>query len=464
MRIETLPVSRINPAPYNPRVDLRPGDPEYEKIARSIGEFGCVEPLVWNERSGALVGGHQRLKVLLARGAAEVTVSVVDLDPNREKALNLALNKAVGAWDEPRLAALLDELTRLPDFDLSITGFDAPEADELIARTLRALDRDEAADPDDAFLAEGEPITARGDVIELGDARCPHRVMCGDSSDPADAARLLGGATAQLLFTDPPYNVDYYGGDRPTPAKARPKPSRRWTRIYGDDLPQERYEQWLRAVLTNARAALNPGAAVYVWNGHRQFASMHATLEALGVRVSCVLTWAKETFAIGYGDYHQQTEFCLYGWKDGAAHRWHGPANASTLWRVDRDPTSSYVHPTQKPLELAERALRHSTRAGEAVLDCFLGSGTTLIAAERTGRRCLGMEIEPRWVDAIVRRYIAFAPERVPDDLKHRYTPPDATPAPGSNPPVPGSPARAVPTAPSQRAATKRRTARKAAS
>jgi DNA modification methylase len=150
---------------------------------------------------------------------------------------------------------------------------------------------------------------------------------------------------------------------------------------------------------------------------------MHQLLINLGFKVSCVITWAKESFAIGYGDYNQQTEFCLYGWKeDNGAHHWYGPTNESTLWQVKRDPTHSYQHPTQKPLELAERAIRNSTRSGNIVLDTFLGSGTTLIAAQRTGRRCFGVEIDPHYCDVIARRYIAFVGENVADPgLVKRY-------------------------------------------
>lgn len=231
------------------------------------------------------------------------------------------------------------------------------------------------------------------------------------------------------MFTDPPYNVNYYGGNRPTPRKARPKKCRSWDRIYMDDLSQDKYEEWLGRVLRNMLAALAPSAAFYVWNGHRQFGPMYTLLTAAGAHVSCVITWAKENFAIGFGDYCQQTEFCLYGWRShrksagrNSAHRWYGPANESTLWQIHRDRTRDYRHPTQKPLALAERALRNSSRRGECVLDPFLGSGTALIAAKRLERRCVGLEIDPRYCDAIVRRYLAFVgPERAPGYLVARY-------------------------------------------
>jgi len=426
MHIESIPIERINPAAYNPRVDLRPGDPDYDKLQRSLDEFGFVEPLVWNRRTGNLVGGHQRLKILAAQGVHCIDVSVVDLPPDREQALNVALNKIGGDWDERKLADLLTGLAEIPDFDVSLTGFDATEITHLLDK-LEALGDEDDFDLADALdAAEGRPpVTEPGELIELG----RHRLLCGDAAKVEDVERLLEGAKADLVFTDPPYNVNYYGGNRPTPRTARPKCSRSWERIYMDDLDQDAYEEWLGRVMQNMLTAMTPGAAFYVWNGHRQFGPMHALMTAAGVHVSCVIVWAKESFAIGYGDYNQQTEFCLYGWRShrksaggNSAHRWYGPTNESTLWQVHRDRTRDYRHPTQKPLALAERALRNSSRRGECVLDLFLGSGSTLVAAERLERRCFGMEIDPRYCDAIVRRYLAFVGgDSAPDYLIERY-------------------------------------------
>ncbi len=401
MRVEKIPVETINPAPYNPRLDLKPGDPEYEKIRRSIEEFGFVEPLVWNERTGNLVGGHQRLKILLEKGAAEVECVVVDLPLEREKVLNIALNKVQGGWDEKKLADLLGELQGIPDFDVTLTGFDLPEVSELLDRVL-APEPEEDFDVEKELGSIEEPITKAGELIELG----PHRLLCGDSAKLEDVQRLMDGKKAHLLFTDPPYNVDYYGGDRPVPEKAFPKQSRNWRRIYQDNLSQEEYEEWLGQILKNVDSVLADGAPVYIWNGHRQFGPMHFLLTRIGYKVSTVITWAKPNFAIGYADYNQQTEFCLYGWREGkGAHKWYGPTNETTLWQVRRDPASQYQHPTQKALELAMRAIRNSSRRGDIVLDAFLGSGTTLIAAEKLGRVCYGIEIDERYCDVARRRY-----------------------------------------------------------
>lgn len=403
MELRHLHWKQINPAPHNPRVALARGDPDYQKLQRSLMEFGCVEPLVWNQRTRNLVGGHQRFAVLRAQGVTEFDVSVVDLPLEREQALNVALNKIQGRWDETKLAALLDELTAVPDFDVSLTGFDVPEISALRDYLHPPLNDD--LDFADLVDEDVPPIIQPGDLIELG----PHRLLCGDSGDPTNLARLLDGRTVDLLFTDPPYNVSYYGGARPAPQKARPKRSHNWKRIYGDNRSQIEYQAWLHDVLRLAVEALAPGAPLYLWNAHKQFGGMHEILEALGCHVSCVITWSKESFAIGYGDYNQQTEFCLYGWKhsDGA-HRWFGPTNASTLWEVHRDRTRTYRHPTQKPLALAEQAIINSSQRSDLVLDLFLGSGTTLIAADGLDRVCYGMELDPHYCDGVVHRYLAY--------------------------------------------------------
>jgi len=422
MKIQKVAINRINPAAYNPRKDLTPSDLEYKQLLRSMEEFGCVEPLVWNRRTGNLVGGHQRFKILLAKNVKEVEVSVVDLPLKKEKALNIALNKISGDWDEHKLALLLDELTKVPEFDVGLTGFESEEITELLDRALytdTSEAEEENFDVEAALDREHPAITKPGELIELGN----HRLLCGDSSKPPALRKLIADNKIHLLFTDPPYNVDYYGGNRPQPQKARPKQSRQWKKIYSDNLNQDQYTKWLGIILKNATKFLATGAPVYIWNGHRQFGPMHQLLGSIGVKISCVITWAKESFAIGYGNYNQQTEFCLYGWlEDNGAHRWYGPTNESTLWQIHRDPTKQYQHPTQKPLELAARAMRNSSLRGQAVLDTFLGSGTTLIAAERLSRCCFGIEIDAHYCDVIVRRWIAYVGiDNAPQNLVKKY-------------------------------------------
>ncbi len=421
MEIKKMQISQIQKADYNPRVELKPGDPAYEKLKNSIQTFGFCEPLIFNRRTSQLIGGHQRLAVLKDLGYTEAEVVLIDLAPAHERACNVALNQVQGDWDEDKLSLLLDELTKTPDFDVGLTGFETEEISDILDRALAAESqaKEEIFDVEDALDKENPAVTQPGELLELGN----HRLLCGDSSKLSALRKLIGDNKVHLFFTDPPYNVDYSNGNRPQPDKARSKQSQQWKKIYCDNLNQNEYIKWLGTVLRNASKFLATGAPIYIWNGHRQFGPMHQLLESIGIKVSCVITWAKESISIGWGDYNQQTEFCLYGWlEDNGAHRWYGPANESTLWQVHRDPTKEYKHPTQKALELAERAIRNSSLRGQIVLDTFLGSGTTLIAAERLSRKCFGIEIDPHYCDVIVRRWIAFvAVDNPPKNLVEKY-------------------------------------------
>lgn len=415
MNIQTINLNDYIAAPYNPRIDLKPGDEDYEKLSRSIEEFDYLELIVVNIRTKHIISGHQRAKVLIEKGMKEIKAVVVDFSLEKEKQANLALNKIRGDWDQDKLASLLAELNILPDIDVTLTGFDLPEISEILDRSLDVKDDD--FDFEEAVKDIETPVTQKGDLIELGN----HRVLCGDCSLLDDVKRLFGDCKAALLNCDYPYNVNYMGGERPN-CDSRPKNSKKWERIYSDNMPQEQYEAWMRKVFVNIKEILTPGSPIYVWQGHRQFPPMYQILLDLDFHVSCVICWEKETFAISYADYSFQTEQCLYGWLKGAPHYWAGPSNESTLWKVHRDPTSQYKHPTQKPVELAARAIRNSSRRGDIVLDTFLGSGSTLIAAESLGRRCFGLEIDPKYCDGIVKRYIAYAGiDNVSKEIRNKY-------------------------------------------
>lgn len=416
MKIQKVKISEINPASYNPRITLKPGDIEYEKLKKSIDTFGLVEPLVWNKRTGNLVGGHQRLSILIKQGLDEIDVSVVDLPIEKEKALNLALNKIQGDWDEEKLSELLAEIQKIPDFDIGLTGFDTPEISELLDSVIEPKEDDDF-NAEEALNSIKEPVTKRGDLIQLGS----HRVMCGDSSNSNDMRTLMSEEKADILDCDFPYNVNYGGGAKPNP-NTRPKKSRKWDKIYSDNMPQAEYEAWMKTVLTLIKQHLKPGAAIYIWQGLRQFPPMYQMLLDLDFHISCFLCWLKESAAITYADYCYRTEQCLYGWLKGAPHYWAGKPGESNVWEVKRDPTKSYVHPTQKPVSLTQRALQNSSKIGDIVLDTFLGSGSVLIGAESLGRRCFGMEIDPKYCDVIVQRYIAFAGEdKVSEEVRKKY-------------------------------------------
>ncbi len=418
MLIRKVPVSEINPAPYNSRVDLQPQDPEYQDLENSLSTFGYVDPIIWNEKTGNLIGGHQRLKILIAQGLKEIEVSVVSLSLEQEKLFNLALNKISGRWDEHKLAVLLDELQKIPEIDLGLSGFDSSEISRILDNYI------EPKNPDDFDVEANldsikEPVTKRGDLIQLG----KHRILCGDSSDPEDLKTLMGSEKADIYDSDFPYNVNYGGGSKPNP-NTRPKNSRRWPQIYSDCMPQAEYEAFMKAVLTLTRQYLKPGAAIYIWQGLRQFPPMYQMLLDLNFHVSCILCWLKESAAITYADYCYRTEQCLYGYLNGAAHYWAGKPGESNVWEVKRDPTKSYQHPTQKPVQLAQKALQNSSRIGDIVLDTFLGSGSVLIGAESLNRRCYGLELSEVYCDVIVRRYIAYVGrENVSVELVKKYLP-----------------------------------------
>ncbi len=409
MNIQMVPISKINPAEYNSRVDLQPDDPRYQRIKKSMTNFGYIDPIIWNSRTGNLVGGHQRLKILKAQGLLEVEVSVVDLPLEKEKQLNIGLNKIQGDWDEEKLANLFKDLEAVPDIDITLTGFDLPEIDEIMDRHLR-LEEDDY-NFEEAIERISEPITQSGDIIELGS----HRIMCADSSILEDLERLFEDAQASLYWSDWPYNTNYNAGNRPGAVKSK------WDSIKNDNLSDEKYSEWMRQVLAATKPFLKDGCPVYIWNGHRQFWTMSQRLVENGFHPACVLTWAKPGFSPSYADYQQQTEFCLYGWKLGAPHSWYGSAESS-LWEINRDPVNSLIHPTQKPIALAQRAIRNSSRRGEIVFDSCLGSGSALIAAESLGRRCFGCELARNYCDALILRYIDYVgADKVSSLIKSKY-------------------------------------------
>jgi DNA modification methylase len=416
MKIMKIKLSEFVPADYNPRLDLKPGDIEYEKLKRSMEEFGFIEPLVVNERTKHVISGHQRVKVLEAQGVTEAEAVIVDFSLTKEMAANISLNRiGEGNWDRKKLATLLDELSKMPDFDVGITGFDMPEVSEILDKYLESKEDDFNFDA--AVQSIKEPITKRGELIELG----PHRILCGDSSNFEDLKTLMGDEKAAFLDCDYPYNVNYGGGASPNP-NTRPKKSRKWSQIYSDNMPQNEYEIWMRKVFVNIKQVLKPGSAIYVWQGHRQFPPMYQILLDLDFHVSSIICWLKESAAITYADYCFRTEQCLYGWLNGAPHYWAGKPGENNVWEVKRDSTKNYIHPTQKPVELATRAIQNSSKRGDIVLDTFLGSASVLIACENLGRRCYGCELDARYVDAAFYRYVAFkGSDKVSEKLRKKY-------------------------------------------
>lgn len=412
MEIRIIPIDQINAAAYNPRVDLQPGDPEYEKLKRSIEEFGYVEPIVWNERTGNMVGGHQRYKIMVHElGLAELEVSVVDLDDDQEKLLNLALNKVSGRWDEGALAWLLEELQE-NGADLTLSGFDDGEIEDLIS-TLPDVPEVETPVVEDDFDVQRalddikEPETRRGDVWQLG----PHRLVCGDATDPEDIALLMDGAKAALVVTDPPYNVAVESDSERLAADGR-------SSIMNDDMPAEEFVGFLHAVFERYASIMLPTAAIYVFHPSSYQREFEDAMEAAGIVVRAQCVWVKNAASFGWSQYRWQHEPVFYAHFKGKPPTWYGDRKQSTVWRsgldepepstvweVSRGDVSKYFHPTQKPLPLLAIPIKNSSRPSDEVVDFFGGSGSTLMTCDQLGRICRTLELDPVFCDVIKRRY-----------------------------------------------------------
>jgi len=388
MRIITKHLEELNPAHYNPRKDLKPGDPEYEKLKKSIIEFDYIDPIVWNERTGRVVGGHQRLKILRELGHEQIEVSVVDLPEEKEKALNLALNKTGGDWDLPKLKDLLVEL----DVDLSdieITGFDENELEELISQFRDPIDvAEDDFDVEEEVSKIDEPITKPGDIWQLG----RHRLMCGDATVRSDVDKLMAGKLAHMVFTDPPYNVDYSGKTKDA------------LKIKNDKMGDDEFYKFLFDAFANMFAFTAQGRAVYICHADSEGLNFRRALIESGWLLKQCIIWAKNSIVMGRQDYHWQHEPILYGWKPGASHQWFGGRKEATVWNFNK-PLRNAEHPTIKPVGIPARAIQNSSKENEIILDLFGGSGSTLIAAEQIERIAYLMELDPVYCDVIVKRW-----------------------------------------------------------
>ena len=383
MNIEKKNVKDLLPADYNPRKDLQPGDPEYEKLKRSIEQFGYVEPVIWNKQTGRVVGGHQRLKVLIDSGITEVDVVVVDMNTEKEKALNIALNKISGEWDTDKLALVIADLQGA-DFDVSLTGFEPEELDDLF--------RDDVKDgvKEDDFDVEAElqkPVFSKaGDLWMLGE----HRLLCGDSTKPETYELLMNGKKAQLVVTDPPYNVNYKG----TAGK-----------IKNDKMAEDQFEQFLLAAYSQMYESMTDDASIYVFHSDSHGLAFRKAFEEAGFYLSGCCIWKKQSLVLGRSPYQWQHEPVLFGWKKKGKHQWYTGRKESTIWEFDK-PKKNADHPTMKPVALVAYPIMNSTMTGCLVLDPFGGSGSTLIACEQTGRTCYTVELDEKFCDVIVKRYI----------------------------------------------------------
>jgi DNA modification methylase len=385
LKLEHWPTSRLIPYARNPRKN----DHVVDQMAAAITEFGFRIPIIARS-TGEVVDGHLRLKAALRLGLETVPVILADdLTPAQIKAFRILANRSAtwADWDEDLLRLELEEL-KLDDFDLALTGFDADELLEIMAgeETTSEGNTDEDAAPE----VPETPVSKPGDVWIMGQ----HRLLCGDSTNAASYTLLMAGEKAHMVVTDPPYGVNYANS-----AKDKMRGTNR--PILNDNLGED-FEPFLKAALTPMIAHCQ--GAIYIAMSSSELDTLQSAFRAAGGKWSTFIIWAKNTFTLGRSDYQRQYEPILYGWPEGATRHWCGDRDQGDVWHFNK-PRVNDLHPTMKPVELVERAIRNSSRPGDVVLDPFGGSGTTLIAAEKSCRVARLIELDPKYVDTIVRRW-----------------------------------------------------------
>jgi DNA modification methylase len=381
--IEMWLIERLIPWAKNPRTH---SDDQVAQIAASIDEFGFNNPILVDTKAG-IIAGHGRLLAAQKLGLEEVPVIVLDhLSEAQKRAYIIADNQLAlnAGWDEDLLRAELAAL-QAEDFDLNLIGFE----DDELARLLATQDAAEGLTDEDAVPELPQsPVSVTGDLWVLGD----HKLLVGDATKQADVDRLMPGTYADLVFTDPPYNVDYEGYTEDH------------LKIRGDRMSDAEFKQFLENAFQAYRTVAKPGASLYVCHSSSWQREFQNALESAGFEVRCQIIWAKNTFAWGFGRYKFQHEPIFYAHFAQQKDPWYGDKSQSTLWE-EKKPAANRIHPTAKPVELVERALLNSSKAGDIVADLFGGSGSTLIGCERRGRKARLMEIDPKYADCIVQRY-----------------------------------------------------------
>ena len=389
-KLEHWPIERLLPYIRNARTH---SEAQIAQIAASIAEFGFTAPILAGS-DGVIVAGHGRLAAARKLGLASVPVVVLEhLTPTQRRALVIADNKIAenAGWDEELLRLELAELQEA-DFDLALTGFDADELLEIMVGEESTTEGH--TDEDAAPEVPVTPVSKSGDVWIMGQ----HRLLCGDSTDAASYTLLMAGEKAAMTFTDPPYGVNYANS-------AKDKMRGTNCPILNDNLGED-FEPFLKAALTPMIAHCQ--GAIYIAMSSSELDTLQSAFRAAGGKWSTFIIWAKNTFTLGRSDYQRQYEPILYGWPEGATRHWCGDRDQGDVWHFNK-PRVNDLHPTMKPVELVERAIRNSSRPSDVVLDPFGGSGTTLIAAEKSGRQARLIELDPKYVDVIVRRWQEYA-------------------------------------------------------
>jgi len=438
---ELIDITTLVPSPRNPNQHPQK---QIELLAKIIKNQGWRAPITVSNRSGFVVRGHGRLLAAQLMGVDQVPVDRQDYATEAEEWADLIADNRIAELsqiDDTMLASLLSEINTA-DFDVNLTGFSDKQIDNLLADFNTAEVKEDGFDPAAAAAEIKEPITKPGDVWQLG----RHRLMCGDATKLGDVEKLMAGDLAAMVFTDPPYNVAYEGGtaDKLT--------------IKNDNLPADQFSQFLHDAFKSMFAVTDPGGAIYICHADSEGANFRGALQDTGWLLKQCLIWAKNQFVLGRQDYQWQHEPILYGWKPGAAHRFYGgrkqgtvieeaapiivqqdddgalltftagiqsvtirvPSfevlqsgddSLSTVWRFEK-PLRNGEHPTMKPIGLCARAIQNSSKPGDIVLDLFGGSGSTLMAAEQTGRVCHMLEVDPVYCDVIIRRWEEFTGQK----------------------------------------------------
>lgn len=391
MIVQDKAISDIKPYQKNPRHKY-----DINKVAQSIKEFGFQQPIVV-DRAGIIIVGHGRYEAAKSLNLKTIPVTIADLSPEKAKAYRIADNKTneYSDWD---MGLLIQEFTDLLDnnYDLELTGFDSDELEKLIVGEKEGL-TDEDAVPE----TPEEPISKLGDIYKLGE----HRLMCGDSTSITDFDKLCS-EQADMIFTDPPYGMEYGGGRAEGSTKKGDKVKAHGM-IKGDDLKGNDLINLVRDALTTTYLKTKSGASAYICFTWRTYAEFEDALIKAGLKVKNCIVWNKKSIGLGNSHYRPQHEFIFY-----CGEQWYGDKSQSDVWELSRGDTSKYVHPTQKPVQLIEKAIKNSSKSGDIVIDCFGGSGSTLIACEKTNRKCYMMELDPKYIDRIVKRWEQYTGQK----------------------------------------------------
>lgn len=376
-RYENVEIEKLIPYKNNARTH---SDEQIEKIAKSMKEFGFINPILVDGNLN-VIAGHGRILGAKKLGMKEVPCWFIeDLTEEQKRAYIIADNRLAedAGWDKELLKIELEDLKNM-NFDITLTGFELEDFDF-------SMDETEVIEDEFDETVPEEPTSKKGEIYKLG----KHFLMCGDSTDINDVEKLMNGVKADMLLTDPPYNVDYEGGNGLT--------------IQNDNMDDETFREFLRVSFFNANSVMKEGAVFYIWHADSEGYNFRGACHDIGWKVRQCLIWCKNTLVMGRQDYHWKHEPCLYGWKEGASHLWASDRKQTTVLEFDR-PSVSKEHPTMKPVGLFDYLIKNNTNKDDIVLDLFAGSGTSIIACEQNGRIAYSMELDPKYVDVIISRW-----------------------------------------------------------